>query len=136
MQSFWANEVDIPFEDYKKLHMEGKCNLGIPNDAADSSSRMKGGLPKGSGTGYAFAFYNLIGFGCLGYSIYLSFTWNWWAFIAGFFIAGVIFNVNKKSNAENVLTDALHNQEFYEQLRHLKTLRYQLDESVVEQYKR
>ena len=134
-KTLWAHEVDIPYEDYKRLHLEGKCNLGIPNDAADQISSMKGALPKGSGTGYAFIFYNLVAYGCFGYSLYLSFTWNWWTFIVGFLIAGIIFRVNKKSNAENVLNDALHNKEFYENLRYIKTLSYQLDESIVEEYK-
>ena len=135
MKSFYADEVDIPYEDYKKLHAEGKCNLGIANSAAEGISRIKGALPKGSGTGYAFSFYNLIGVGLFVGSIYLSFTWNWWAFIPGFFIASFIFNMNRKSNAENVLDEALHNQEFYEELRYLPTVKYQLDESVVEKYK-
>ena len=135
MQSFWANEVNIPYKDYKKLYMEGKCKLGIPNDVADEISRMEGVLPKGSGTGYAFSFFNLVGFGCIGYSLYLSFTWAWWAFIPGSFVAGFIFNVNKTSNAENVLNDALHNEEFYEKLRHLQTLTYLLDESVAQKYR-
>lgn len=130
----WSDEVDIPYEDYRKLHFEGKCNLGIPDSLAEQITQIKGALPKSSGTRYAFAFYNLLGFACLGYSIYLSFTWNWWAFIVGFFIAAGIFNINKKSNSENVLNDALNDKNFYEELRHLKGLQYQIDESVADQY--
>ena len=136
MRFFRSDEVDIPYEDYKKLYMEGKCKLGITNAAAASISRTKGALPKGSGIRFAFAFYNFIAFGCMGYSIYLSFTWNWWTFIAGFFIASFVFNVNKKSNAENLVNEAHNNKEFYEQIRFLKTVSYQLDEIVAENYKK
>ena len=135
MKTFNAFEVSIPHEDYKKLHMEGKCRLLMPINEADEISRMKGKLPKGSTTGYAFTFWNFVGFGCLGYSLYLSFTWNWWAFIVGFVAASFIFNVNKRSNAENVLRDALNNKEFYEEIIILNHAVYHLDESVVEKYK-
>ena len=73
-------------------------------------------------------FWNLAGFGSFGYSIYLSFTWQWWAFIPGFFIMGFIFNMNKQSNAENVLNDALYNKDFYNKIMTIKTVRVQIDE--------
>ena len=85
MKSYWADELNLPYEDYKKLHFDGKCNLGIPNDVAQQISDV-GANPKGSGTAMAMKFWNLAGFGAFGYSIYLSFTWEWWAFIPGFFV--------------------------------------------------
>ena len=128
MKSFWADELNLPYEDYKKLHLDGKCNLGIPNDVAQQIS--DAGLnPKGSGTGMAMKFWNLLGFAAFVYSIVLSFIWEWWAFIPGFLIMGFVFNVNKKSNAENVLNDALNNEEFYNQIIQINTVRVQIDEN-------
>ena len=65
-------------DDYKKLHLEGKCNLGIPNDVGQQISDMNLN-PQGSGTGMAMKFWNLLGFVAFGYSIVLSFILEWCA---------------------------------------------------------
>ena len=49
MKSYWADELNLKYDDYKKLHLDGKCNLGIPNDVAQHISDMNLN-PKGSGT--------------------------------------------------------------------------------------
>ena len=133
MKSYWADELNLKYDDYKKLHLDGKCNLGIPNDVAQQISDMKLN-PKGSGTGMAMKFWNFAGFAAFGYSIYLSFTWEWWAFIPGFFVMGFIFNVNKKSKGENVLNDALNNEEFYNKLMTINNIRVQIDEEEAKKF--
>ena len=79
-------------------------------------------------------FWNFAGFAAFGYSIYLSFTGERWAFIPGFFVMGFVFNVNKKSNAENVLNDALNNEEFYNQIIQINTVRVQIDENEASKF--
>lgn len=128
MKTYLTDEIELSYDDYVRLHKEGKCNLGLPNADADLMSRTPGYIPKGSGVNAAFMFFNLIGFGIFGYSIYLSFTSNWWYFIIGFFLSGFIWNVNKTSNVQNILSEALLNESFYNKLKLNPSTMYQIEE--------
>ena len=134
MQRYTQQQVDISYEEFRQLRLDGKCNLGIQDEIAHQISTRKDLVPKGSSTRGAYAFWITVAFGIFVYSIYLSFTWAWWSFIIGLVIMGFIGSVNKRSNSENVLDDAFNNKDFYEKLRGMNCLVYQLDPKVAESY--
>ena len=72
--------------------------------------------------------------GAFGYSIYLSFTSNWWWFIAGFLVMQIIWSANKKGGSENVLDAALSDSEFYERVRQLGGWLYEIEQSEADKY--
>ena len=128
MKTYWVDEISINYEDYVRLHNEGKCNLGLPNFDAAQMAYTRGYLPKGSGIAGTNQFFGFLSWGVLGFSIYLSFTSSWWIFIPGFFIFRFIYNVNKSSNVQNICFEALNNKEFYNKLITNPSTMYQIEE--------
>ena len=111
-----------------RLRNEGALSLGIRDDLAERITQIKGLGPSKSSATAAFKFWNLVGFGALFYTLYLSFTSDWWWFIVGFFSAGFVFNVNKKSNSENMLDAAFVDKEFYDRVLELNGWMYRVEE--------
>lgn len=58
----------------------------------------------------------------------MSFTQKWWAFIPGLMISGLWFNINSKSNQENLLIAAENDRAFYEEIRMKNGWIYEIDE--------
>ena len=135
MKRYLGNEVSIPYEQMIELRKSGKLNLGIDNSialkVADSA-----GFKKPKTIGMAMHFWSWVAVGCFGYSIYLSFTSFWWAFIPGMIIMSVIWSANKKGNSENLLDEGQRNKEFYEQLRSYDGWMYEIDEDTFSQFKK
>ena len=129
-REFDCDEVSIPYDKMIKLCDANLLNLGIDNAHAQMIASNPSLKPKKNATAAAFHLWNWVVFGVLGYSIYLSFTTAWWAFIPGIVVAGGVWSANKKANTENVLDAALRDEEFYEKIRSTGGWIYRIDESV------
>ena len=70
--------------------------------------------PFNSGYYYATMFWNVVSSLILVGGIILSFLWQWWAFIAGFVIAFVVFRSNKTSVADFAEQSLREHAEAYE----------------------
>tara|TARA_B110000305_G_C19088154_1_gene469456 strand:+ start:216 stop:629 length:414 start_codon:yes stop_codon:yes gene_type:complete len=135
IKKYLGNEVSMPYEQMIELRKSGKLNLGIDNAIALKIAD-KASFKKPKTIGAAMHFWNWIAIGCLVYSIYLSFTSFWWAFIPGIIIMSVIWNANKKGNSDNLLDEGQRNKEFYEQIRSLDGWMYEIDEDIFNQFKK
>lgn len=118
-----------------RLRNAGTLNLGIRNDVAERITQVKGFGPSKTTAVAAFKFWNFVGFCVLGYTIYLSFTSNWWWFLVGFFGAGIIFNANKKGNSQNLLDAAMIDKDFYDRVLQLDGWMYQVKDEDVDTVK-
>ena len=134
MQIFNASELNIPYAEYKKLYASGKCRFGVNVHVATQVT--SNAFATSSGIFLAFLFFNTIAIICFLVSIYLSFTWAWWAFFPGFLIAYFIMKLNGKSNAENVLRAALQDEDLYNDLRSIPNSTYLIDQNTAQQFLR
>ena len=133
MEIFKACELNIPYEDYKKLESAGKCYLGMPDDVAQNLYNAELN-PSGSGVSIGVKLWKFAGFGLFSCSIYLSFIWEWWAFIPGFLVMGLIYKVTKKSISEIVLNDATNNEDFYYSVIQINKIPIKIDKSEVSKF--
>jgi hypothetical protein len=129
------DEVNISFKDLVKLRGENNLNLGIVNEVATTLANTPGMGPKKTSANIAFHFWNWVGFIGLGYTIYLSFVSDWWWFIIGFIGLSIIWKANKKGNAQNYLDAAFIDKAFYERVCKIKGWFYEIDESIVDNYR-
>jgi DNA-directed RNA polymerase alpha subunit len=104
MRIYTAKEINLNHAQFMELSRAKKVRLGIDNDA--------------------------LFFG----SVYLSFTWAWWAFIPGIALTVIFFNANKAGNSENLLDLADQDENFYEQVRTLGVWQYQMTEEDAHPY--
>ncbi len=132
---FSCAELSINHEQLVQLRQGGHLNLGVEDSLAAQISNAPHLKPRRTTASAAFHFWNWVGFGALGYSIYLSFTSHWWWFFAGLLLLAAIWKANKKANSENVLDAAFIDAEFYERVRHLGGWIYEIDESEAEKYR-
>lgn len=103
----------IPYDVVKALRDQGIIRLGIDNSlAANIINDTKWNLAEKS----AQIFWSWIAILLFLGSIYLSFTWHWWAFIIGFFLMRMVWKATKKSSSEFVLERALTDQMLYERV--------------------
>ena len=133
---FSCDEVNLPHAEMVELRKSGHLELGIDDRLLmEIASKINVGLKKSS-VAIAFHFWNWVAVGGLIYTIYLSFTVNWWWFILGFIGMSVIWKVNKELNSQNYLEVAMVDEEFYERIREFGGWIYKIEESVVDKYKR
>ncbi len=100
----------------------------------ESLANTPGMGPKKTSANIAFHFWNWVGFIGLGYTIYLSFVSDWWWFIIGFIGLSIIWKANKKGNAQNYLSAAFLDKDFYERVCKIKGWFYEIEETAVEKY--
>lgn len=131
-----ADGVRLPHSMMVELRNKGMLNLGIRDDLAERITQVRGLGPQKTTAVVAFKFWNLIGFGVLGYTIYLSVTASWWWFIVGFLGAGMIFNANKRGNSENFLDAAMVDEQFYDRVLRLDGWMYQVKVEDVDAVKK
>lgn len=129
-----SKELNIPYEDAVLLRNSGQLNLGINNSLAIKIVNTKGAGPKNRGVSAAFHFWSWIGILIFGYTIYLSFTSNWWSFIFGLIALKVIWGANKKSNAENILSEAMKDKDFYDRIYKEEGWLYEINENEAKKY--
>jgi hypothetical protein len=120
--------VKIPHEDLVQLRQKGILNLGIENDFATQISGRTNIGPKKTTAVAAFHFWNWVGVGVLLWSIYWSFTKNWWWFMPGFILMRALWSANKKGNADNFLDAAMVDKEFYDRVLEVNGWMYQVKE--------
>ncbi len=68
-------------------------------------------------------------------SVYLSFSSEWWWFILGIFVSGLITKSNKKGNAENILDAGLNEQIFYNKILSCNGWIYQIEKDNLQKIK-
>ena len=131
---FTCKEINLTHSQMLELKRSGHLNLGIEDSLSAQILNARGVASTKTTASAAFTFYNWLAFGILGYTIYLSFTSNWWWFIVGFIALQVIWSANKKGGSENLLDAALIDSEFYERVRSFDGWLYQIEESEAEKY--
>ena len=131
-----GKEIYVPYLSMIELRKEGKTSLGISDGNVqrimvgliDYESSISLASIKGANRLWLW-----VSVGLFVYSIYLSFTGNWWWFILGFALLGWITNANGRSNSENILDHVMIDPVFYESISNF--LFYKMDDSDAEQFK-
>ena len=129
-KTYDCNQLYLSHVRVVELRNSGKLNLGINNEFAARLTNEKGLGPSKTTVNIAFHFWNWAAFGGFAYTVYLSFTSNWWWFLIGIFGALFLFRMNKKGNADNYLDAAMVDEEFYDRVRNLKGWVYEIDEET------
>lgn len=132
---FSCEELSLSHEQMLELKQAGLLQLGIDDTHSAQISVTKGVTPTKTTASAAFHFWNLVAFGALGYTIYLSFTSDWWWFLIGLVVVNVIWQASKKGNSQNLLDTAMMDEAFYERVRELGGWFYQMDEAEAEKYR-
>jgi hypothetical protein len=127
----YSKECHLPHEHMVTLSQQGILQLGINNANAVDISSNKNLKPTKTTASAAFLLWSWVGFGILGYSIYLSFTDAWWYFIPGVVIWQIIWRANKKGNAQNLIDAALIDENFYTKISNLNGWIYQCTEEKI-----
>jgi hypothetical protein len=132
---FSCAELSISHEQLVQLRRDGHLNLGIKDSLAAHVSNAPNLRPRKTTASAAFHFWNWVGFGTLGYSIYLSFVSHWWWFLGGSFLLVAIWKANKKANSENILDAAFIDPDFYAKVRELGGWIYEINDGEAEKYR-
>ena len=132
---YYGSEVDISHAQYVKLAKDNKCQLMLGHDIAAKIAESPNLQPKKKGSSAAYKLWDLVIWAGLIYSVYLSFTSEWWFFIIGIISAGALFNINNKSTAENYLLDAVNDSQFYDKIKLMGGWLYKMEEDVAKQFK-
>ena len=131
---YHCKDIILTHSQMLELKNAGFLQLGIDDTLSSQILNEKEIAPIKTTASAAFKFYSWLAMGAFGYSIYLSFTSNWWWFIVGIFVMQIIWSANKKGGSENVLDAALIDSDFYERVRQLGGWLYKIEESEAEKY--
>jgi hypothetical protein len=131
-----CEELQLPYEVVVKLRNEKALNLGIDQSIAVNLSTNNKHNIKNKSVSAALHFWSWVGFLVFAYTVYLSFTGDWWWFIVGGIILNIIWKANKQGNAENILDEALANKEFYNKVLEEGGWLYEVDADKVHEYLR
>jgi hypothetical protein len=129
-----TDDVNIPHADLLRLRHEGKIALGISRPIAERISRAPDLKPSKTTAAAAFRFWNIVAFAGFLYSVYLTFTANWWWCIVGFIGAGIVARANAGANQSNLLDAAMVDQDFYERIARLHGWQFRMAEEDAEPY--
>jgi hypothetical protein len=136
MKIYTSTEISIDYGDLVDLRNRGKVKLGI-NKMLASKLSATGFSASGieiRGVRASYNFFTWVpGVGFL-WTIYLSFTSNWWWFIIGFFVMLFVQKVNLESNAQNICDAACRDPNLYNELRGHGVLSYLMDENDAERF--
>lgn len=130
-----CDEVTLTHPQMVELRNAGHLNLGIDNNVVEQIARIRGLNPNQSSASLPFIFWGLVSLGGLAYSIYLSFTSNWWWCIIGIIGFLIVGGANRRSYSESYLDVAMVDPTFYERVRAIGGWQYQIEESVVDNYR-
>jgi hypothetical protein len=125
--------VKISHENLLKLRSNNLIELGVVNELATKLAVLSDIVPTKTTASKAFHFWNWVAVLIFFASIYWTFTAYWWSFIAGLIVMRLVWNANKKANAENYLDAAMIDKEFYEKVMELDGWMYQINESNTSQ---
>lgn len=131
-----SSEVSINYEDLVDLRLRGKLNLGMNKMLASKLISSGFGLLNHNMRGVRASYYFFTWIPVIGFlwTIYLSFTSNWWWFIIGFFVMTFVQQVNLKSAAQNICDGACNDPNIYNEIRNLGVLSYQIDEDEAKRF--
>jgi hypothetical protein len=133
MRIYSTKEINLNHTQFMVLRRANKVRLGINNDTALKVSQSDL-MPKKSTVGAAATFWTWFSIALFFGSVYLSFTWAWWAFIPGIALTVMFFSANKAGNSENLLDLADQDATFYENVRMLGGWQYQMTEEDAHPY--
>lgn len=131
---FTCDEVSIGHEQLLALSNGGDLKLGINDDVSTQILNTPGAGPSVTTANAAGHFWNWIALGSLIYSIYLSYSWHWWAFIPGIIIMRSVYSANKLSNSQNYLDAAMVDEDFYNRVRSAGVWLYEMEPELADEY--
>ena len=124
----------LAHDNYTELAKAGIVELGVNDSVAQQIASIKGLKSLPSGTNAANSFWRLIGWVIFICSIYLSFTESWWIFVPGTILAGILWNINEKSNSLNLLNDADRDAYFYENVNNINGWLYKVKDDQLGEF--
>jgi|LauGreDrversion4_2_1035121.scaffolds.fasta_scaffold356824_1 hypothetical protein len=130
-----CSELKIPFHQLKELVASGQVQLGIDNSVAMQISSNRALQPANKSVTAALHLWNWVAVIVFIGSVYLSFSSEWWWFILGIFVSGLITKSNKKGNAENILDAGLNEQIFYNKILSYNGWIYQIEKDNLQKIK-
>ena len=131
---FTCDEVSIRHEQLLSLCSAGDLKLGINDDVSTQILNTPGAGPSVTTANAAGHLWNWIAFGTLIYSVYLSFSWHWWAFIPGIIVMRSIYGANKLSNSQNYLDAAMVDEDFYNRICSAGVWLYEMEPELAAKY--
>ena len=134
MKKYNSHRIKIPYKEATQLHKEGKLLLGITDELSINILSIKALRPKNKSVVIAFYLWFFIGFLGLCYSIYLSFTSEWWIFIVGFICFRILTSCNNKAHIQNILEEAMRDEDFYNNILSINGWLYQITENDAQNY--
>jgi hypothetical protein len=134
MTDFMSGDVRLPHSDVVRLRKEGKLQLGISKSAAEQISSSPNLKPTKTTAAAAFKFWVVVALLGFAYSIYLSFTSNWWWFLVGLLALTAITRANSSANQSNLLDAAMVDPEFYEKIAERGGWIYRMSEADAEPF--
>lgn len=133
---FTCDEVDIGHDQLLSMCNAGELRLGIHDDVSAQILSTPGAGPSATTANAAGHFWNWVAFGAFAYSVYLSFSWHWWAFIPGIIVMRAIYGANKTSNSQNYIDAAMVDVDFYNRIRSAGAWLYEMESGLAEKFAR
>jgi hypothetical protein len=127
MKVYSSDEVRISHGELVNLRSAGKVSLGIDDYVAQRIAADPSLKPAKTTAAAAFHFWNWVVILGLLYTVYLSFTAQWWWFIVGLVSAGIVRSANRHANQENMLDAAMIDRDFYERTAELRGWLYRME---------
>jgi hypothetical protein len=118
------------------MYGAGDLKLGIHDEDSAQILSTPGAGPSATTANAAGHFWNWVAFGALGYSVYLSFSWHWWAFIPGLIVMRAIYRANKVSNSQNYIDAAMVDKDFYDRIRSAGAWLYEMESDLADKFTR
>ena len=137
MKTYSSKDLKIPYNDIIFLRKNNQLSLGIDNYISGkiiTNKDYSDYRPSNKGVIAAFHFWFLVSILLFIFTVYLSFSSNWWWFITGIFMMILVQRSNTKGNAENFVEEAFMDKDFYTKLLDLGAWIYQTDEEVAKKY--
>jgi hypothetical protein len=131
-----TSDVIIDYAEFISLQSGGKVKLGMSTDDANTvTTNLDMFTDRRTTISSAYGCWNFVGIAWLGYSVYLSFTQEWWWFFWGFVGQYILWSANRKGNVSNLLDLATKDEDFYETVRQHGMWLYQMEDHEAEQYR-
>lgn len=134
MKTYSSKDLKIPYSDITFLRKNKQLALGIDNNNAQRAILNKTFRPSNKSIFFVYRFWDLLSTILLIFTIYLSFSSNWWWFIVGIIAMSIIHKSNVKGNANNLAEEAFVDQDFYTKLLDLGAWIYKIDEEIAKKY--
>jgi hypothetical protein len=136
---FECEELDLDHSEMINLKKDGYLTLGIENSHKKEISQFVEVDSKKIKLHLINYFWYLVGIVFFGYSIYMSFTREFYIFLAGFFILYLVRTFNKKDSLEYVQNSELldfaeRDEDFFNKVKDMGYWIYFVDEEKIKDY--